>query len=66
MKFLTPIVYCCVAGVVISFCGSLYTGYRIHQEESRPRIQVLPLPAMGGPAGGDKFRKDGALPTPAR
>jgi hypothetical protein len=82
MKVLAPIFYICVAGVLVSFGGSIYTGVRIHQEKSRPQPTVFPTPAMDQASGqgsgqGSQMGSSisappaaapapGALPTPAR
>jgi hypothetical protein len=47
MKKLTPVVYFCVAGVVVSFVGSIYTAVQVHQEKSQPKPIVFPTPAVG-------------------
>ncbi len=67
MKAVTILVGACVAGVLISFAGSLYTGVQIHREESRPKPQVFPTPAMGGAtsAPAQVAPVPGGMPTPA-
>lgn len=73
MKALAAFFYVCVAGVVVSFGGSLYTGYRVHQEKNTPQPSVFPTPATGD-AGAPQSGAapavvqpvaPGSLPTPA-
>jgi hypothetical protein len=62
------LIYICVAGVLVSFGGSIYTGIKNHRDESKPKPLVFPTPATQGgqpsviqPAQ----TSSGGLPTPA-
>ena len=70
MKALAVFFYICVAGVGVSFVGSLYTGYRVHQEKNAPQPSVFPTPAMDAAQPGTPAAVEapapGSLPTPAR
>ena len=69
LKILTGLVYVCVAGVVVSLGGGIYTAVRQHQEASRPHPSVFPTPAALPQTGGNPASAPlapGALPTPAQ
>ena len=69
MKTLTTVVALCVAGIVATFAGSIYTGIRIQQEKDKPQPSVFPTPATQNRGGVVKPAPaptvPGALPTPA-
>ena len=69
LKILTGLVYVCMAGVLVSFGGGIYTAIKQHQEASRPQPSVFPTPAgltQPGGAPAAQAPAPGALPTPAQ
>jgi hypothetical protein len=67
LKIMTGLVYFCVAGVVTSFAGGIYSAVQQHRELSKPQQSVFPTPAEGGKsAAPSQPQRNGGMPTPAQ